>query len=135
MHWSEQYLGKPWVRGGRGPNSFDCWGFVKAVYRDGLGVELQDYPTERAGVVSLAFAIRGAASGPLWSEVETPDEFDGISICSPRGVAHHVGIWTCADGGRVIHCNEGVGVVAVPRNRLEAHGLPKLRFYRHADNR
>lgn len=36
-------LGLPFADGGRGPDSYDCWGIVREVYRR-YGVTLPDYP-------------------------------------------------------------------------------------------
>jgi cell wall-associated NlpC family hydrolase len=39
-HWAIQYLNKPWVSGGVGPDEFDCWGFVRYLKRQREGIEL-----------------------------------------------------------------------------------------------
>ena len=40
MHWTADYLGKPWRNGADGPDAFDCYGLVRAVYRDRYGIEM-----------------------------------------------------------------------------------------------
>lgn len=39
VEYAKQFLGKPYVYGGNGPNSFDCSGFVKYVYKN-FGINL-----------------------------------------------------------------------------------------------
>ena len=52
MHWTAEYLGKPWRNGAAGPDAFDCYGLVRAVYRDRYGVEYEIDPLP-AGTTNL----------------------------------------------------------------------------------
>ena len=39
-HWATEYIGKPWERMARGPDTFDCWGLVYDIYKNKHGIEL-----------------------------------------------------------------------------------------------
>ena len=36
-HFANKYIGRPWVAGAQGPDSFDCWGFVRYVLKHEYG--------------------------------------------------------------------------------------------------
>lgn len=44
MHWAIQYLGCPWSATGEGPDSFNCWNFVRFVQARHFGRELPAIP-------------------------------------------------------------------------------------------
>src|ERR1051325_7200586 len=44
-------LGKPFEWGGRGPDSFDCYGLVKFVLGRN-GINIPDYPSNKSGVLN-----------------------------------------------------------------------------------
>ena len=41
--WYEDYLGLPWALGGRDRNGIDCWGLVRLVHKELLGIELPSW--------------------------------------------------------------------------------------------
>lgn len=44
VEYAKKFLGKPYVYGGNGPNSFDCSGFTKYVYKNfGINIERTSY--------------------------------------------------------------------------------------------
>lgn len=54
----EELVGKPFEYGGRGPDSYDCYGLVKALLEERQGVKVPDYksPTD-AHKISAIFAL------------------------------------------------------------------------------
>ena len=36
-HFALKYIGLPWVAGAQGPDSFDCWGFVRYIHKQEYG--------------------------------------------------------------------------------------------------
>ncbi|MBN2168245.1 MAG: C40 family peptidase [Actinobacteria bacterium] len=87
-------LGKPYVWGGSGPNSFDCSGLVQYCYRNGAGISLPHS--------SYAQANCGARVGA--SQLQPGD------IIGFRGWGH-VGIYV--GGGQYIHAPHSGDVVRV----------------------
>ena len=39
-HFANKYIGRPWVAGAQGPDSFDCWGFARWVLKHEYGVDV-----------------------------------------------------------------------------------------------
>ena len=40
---TDNYVGKPFVDGARGPDAYDCWGLVAAIYLEEYGITLPEY--------------------------------------------------------------------------------------------
>ena len=124
-------LGKPWVSGARGPDCFDCFGLLFDVYRVHKGVELLPYPINPANVASVARAIMIETNGGTWSQVSKPKEFDAVGMSKSKAF-HHIGVWTEADGGRVIHANDGQSVMVHTTEQLTQMGFNRIEFFRYA---
>lgn len=62
---AEQQIGKPYVWGARGPDSFDCSGLMQYVFRNALGMEIGSWtvPQESAGTI---ISIEDAQPGDLY---------------------------------------------------------------------
>ena len=82
-----KHIGKPYVWGAKGPDSFDCSGFTSYVYRVAQGREIGGWtvPQESAGAkISLSQLAPG-----------------DLVFWGPPGSTHHVGIYV--GGGQYIH--------------------------------
>lgn len=129
-HWAETYLGRPWVSGAAGPDAYDCYGLVRAVYAGRFGVALPVLEVDAARPLAAARAMRDFEGYGAWVSVDgRPAEGDVIQMGHARH-PHHVGIWIDADGGRVLHSVEGTGVLAQPLASLRLHGWNILTIYR-----
>lgn len=129
--WIAPYIGKPFEAFGRGPDAFDCWGIVRAVFADRLGIELP--PHDEIGPQNhraVAQAMQqGVATGP-WIAVDPPRAFD---VMVARRDPHsrypgHVGVMI--DPWRVLHVWESRDVHVSRINEPALKGLI-LGFYRH----
>lgn len=124
-HWAEQYVGRPWVAGAQGPDAFDCWAFFRHVQAAHFGiavppVEVEDYDNAAALVALLGnHPERGR-----WARVTAPTDGDGVIIHRPL----HVGVWLAVDGGGVLHCVRGAGVVFTPDARWAVSGFGRREF-------
>lgn len=84
------YIGLPFESGGRGPAGWDCYGLLRLVYAERLGIEL---PTHcgYADVMtpdSAAAIQRGLAD---WAPVDAPEPWDAV-LFNVDGVANHIGL-------------------------------------------
>lgn len=111
MSWWGRYIGLPF---GEGPGEVTCWGLVRRVYANHLGVDLPEYGEISArDLVRIARAMgRGKDDG--WRAVEQPQPFD---VCLMRGssgaaVVVHVGVVTLP--GFILHVEAASAAVVVP---------------------
>lgn len=133
-HWAESYIGRPWVSGAAGPNAFDCYGLVRAVYLDQYGIALPVFDADALRPLSARRAMRDYPDYSSWDGVTVPIEGDVIQM-GHASHPHHVGIYIAADGGRVLHSVSGAGVIAQSMTALAAHGWNILTIYRRRDAR
>lgn len=117
------YLDKPFADNGRGPDAFDCYGLVQALYRD-LGRPLPGYAS--TGEPSLIHALMDEAL-PLFARVEAPEPY-AIAAFSDRhpGFVGHFGL-VLEDSARFVHIRRGqcaaVERLAAPRWASKLRGL------------
>ena len=131
MHWAAKYIGRPWVNGAQGPEAFDCWGLVRFVLREQRGIALPVVDVDAGQLRQVARIFTSGENYAGWQQVEQPNELDGV-LMSHAKHPHHVGIWIDADGGQVLHCIEGAGVVAMNRLHLRLAGWNIISFWRHS---
>jgi cell wall-associated NlpC family hydrolase len=127
MHWIVQYINIPYVIGGRDRTGLDCWGLVWLVYREQFGIELPEMP----GIMqesTLRICREMEAHRSDWLPLEATQ--DGcLVVMSQRRHPHHVGIWTEADGGLIVHACPGMAVVAETKRRLQLKGFRHIHFH------
>lgn len=128
MHWASLYIGRPWVSGGAGPEAYDCYGLVRAVYRDRLGIDVPLVDYDALSLMSCAHAFRHVDYG-RYDRVESPRELDVVQM-SQAVRPHHVGLWLEIDGGGVLASVEPFGVVFQNRAALRLAGWNITDLYR-----
>ena len=141
-HWSDKYLGRPYVRG-----EFDCADLVVEVARAEFGREVA-LPRHAEGVRARDKQIE-RLTGELGRPVELTAEpaeviQDGdIVLMKAAGrrlsLGHHIGVAAVLSVGVaanlplgvcVLHCLAGVGVVRHPIDYLPERGLERTGIYR-----
>ena len=130
-HWAQQYLGRPWAPGAAGPDRFDCWGLFRHVQRTHYGRDLPEILVDPLSVLSCVRAIDDQQHSGLWQEVEHPQDGDAVVMAQGR-IPTHIGIWIDVDGGRVLHAQQGAGVIASSPQALTSMGWTHRRYYRYA---
>lgn len=100
-------IGVPFEYGGRGPNSFDCYGLVKHIYEH-HGLQLPDYTSPRDGAKITAMMNNEIV---LWEEC---DMKPGCTLLFRVPGNMHVGFYI---GNWFVHTWEGSG--GVTRERLK----------------
>lgn len=105
LDWSADYVGIPYKINGRDRDGIDCWGLVRLVYQEQLGVEIPSY----AGYYTDDKDHEGMATAfdeglPDWESVSTPQEFDSIWL-RILGIDCHTGIML--SNGRMLHAMIG----------------------------
>jgi len=115
----QDLIGKPYQRGARGPDAYDCWGLCVEVYRRG-GIDLPDFREdhmthERASQLMADLAHEHAE----W--IRLPENW--CFAYDPRG---HIGLFW---GGYVLHSARGCGAV-LQRSELFRMAAPCLLWAR-----
>lgn len=120
----KDYVGIPFVDGGRGWKGCDCWGLVRLVFKEEFGIELVDYKIS----YELGVLIDDAAKKEAVNWVPT-DKFDIPCLVEVRGLGGlttHVGV--SLTKGKMLHTNKALGSSTVislgsllVRNRVKGY--------------
>lgn len=118
MVWWEKYIGIPFAEKGRDLSGVDCWGLVRLVYKEQLGIDLPSYDREYADSNDREVLARlvNAEEEKLWHHPEKPQPFDVI-IINMLGMPTHVGI--VIDSSKMLHCLKGADTVCERFNGLK----------------
>lgn len=127
-HWADQYLGHRWESGATGPDAWDCGTFVRHIELLHFGRAVPDVVVDATRMRDVVRAIDGLDLGD-WDEVAQPRDGDGAILAYSRH-GSHVGVWIDVDGGGVLHCQNGAGVIFTPANRLKMCGWARVKYYR-----
>lgn len=122
-------LGRPYEKGGAGPDSFDCYGFTRWIQQEVFGREMPLFQAPSlSGRFATASVIQTHPERRQWQRV--PAATDGAIVSmARRECAYHLGTWIADDGGLIVHCMERMGVVVDTIPELIAAGWRSLRFY------
>jgi cell wall-associated NlpC family hydrolase len=130
-HWAHGYIGRRWVSGARGPDTFDCWGLLWYVKRKHYGQDVPEYPGIDAASLGIVTGLidSGAKQGD-WEQLLFP--IDGCAVGMSRGRRlHHVGIYVDVDGGLVLHAHDRARVLAQSIPSLRNAGYRRIEFFEH----
>lgn len=125
MHWSEPYIGAPYVHG-----AADCLALFVRVSREVFGREIPDGATIDRAVSRLGRAAQMSDGVESLGQVtESPKEGDAVlMICAGR--PSHIGVYCLVDNEpSVLHAMENAGMVVrhaireLPRYALRLEGF------------
>ena len=121
-----QYLGLPWIEGQR-----DCWLFfreIQAKHYDRI------VPIVDVDVMDIRDVIHkvDAEKKAHWEQIDKPE--DGCAVLMSRNrYPVHIGMWLDIDGGKVLHCAQGMGVVFQNRQALKFDGWTGITYWKCID--
>jgi len=104
----QDLIGKPFTDGGRGPDTYDCWGLVAEVFRR-YGTELQDYKLcchDYKGFYKLFIADITTRKRWEYSNIPIPAV---VAIRFNKPFVNHVGVYI--GEFKFLHTREKTGVV------------------------
>ena len=116
LGWINEYIGTPYVSGGRDINGVDCYGLAKLVYAQEYGEQLPDWQTDEITIRETDKIISSVVTSGDFTEKEVPGDGDFV-ICKRTKASHHIGLWF---GGGVLHALDGFGVIYEPLPRFES---------------
>ena len=83
MHWATEYVGKPYLLRGEGPDAYDCWGLARSIFKSRMGL---DMPQVAVGQATNLAAMREIACGFGWAKVDAaPQEYDALLMQTVMG--------------------------------------------------
>lgn len=124
------YIGLPWVAGAQGPNQFDCMGFFRHVQGLHFGIDVPSIVAPDVDDASSLVALFGRhPERKRWALEPTPTHGCAVIIRRPL----HIGTWLGIDGGGVLHCVRGIGVVFTPDASWPCSGFGEREFFKLAE--
>lgn len=126
-HWTEQYIGREYVRG-----EYDCASLVVDVQREVFGRDVPDFgerPGRRSDEMEMIAEMLDEAE-ELVERVEEPEEGCAVQIKVSMNLTH-VGTYCEINGeGYVLHNIKKHGVIATKVRDLWRHGWVVEGYYR-----
>lgn len=130
----ERLIGTPWKEGGRSltDGGLDCFGLLKVVYDECLGIELPEYSDITRDTEGFRDIM--SAESNKWVSVIHPQHLDAVLFVK-NGIASHVGVFIVSQSrGYVLHAVDGFGVVRTHVRDARFFGFGKLNFFRHGNS-
>lgn len=128
MSWAD-YIGLPYEAGAQGPEAYDCMSFFRLLQKEHFGIEVPmviapDYDDPN----SLADLMRGHEERHRWSRISQPNHGCAVIVHRPM----HIGTWLDVDGGGVLHCVKGIGVIFTNERSWQLSGFGRREYFRFA---
>lgn len=102
LNWWNDYVGIPYVVGGRTREGLDCWGLVRLVYDEQLGIKLPSFEHVAPGDEAAEVMARNREEWLPVADVSKPGD---VALFRVLGSESHVGLVT--QGGHFLHAREG----------------------------
>lgn len=108
-------IGVPFAYGGRGPDTYDCYGLLIELHRR-QGMDIPDYRSS-SDVRVISDSMRESIHNGVWRQKKmTEVDVGDVLLLRVKGLPCHVGMVVGKD--RFIHTWEGVGGVLTERTSL-----------------
>ena len=120
------YLGLPWVFGQR-----DCWCFFRELSKKYYN---RDVPAVDVDLHNLRDIMQkiDREKKAHWIQIKEP--IDGCAVLMQRNkMPVHIGMWLENDGGKVLHCAQGIGVVFQRLQDLKFDGWSQFTYWELKD--
>lgn len=128
MSWAQQYIGVPWEAGAQGPHAFDCMGFFRCIQSRHFGIELPAIVAPDYDDPTRLVSFFGRHQEHFnWQQIDVPVQGCAVIVRKPL----HVGVWLEIDGGGVMHCVRGVGVIFTSDSAWPNSGFGKKEYFNH----
>lgn len=124
-HWASKYLGDEWSR-----ENHDCFIFFRRVQKEQFGRDIPAFDVDAANRMACARAVAANPERGNWLPVDVPQEGDAVLLAHAKHPSH-IGVWVDVDGGGVLHCVKGPGVVFQKIISLKSGGWGHLEYMRH----
>ena len=78
---------------------------------------------------TLANLFKTHGERAMWSRIDWPEHGCAVIVHNPL----HIGTWLDMDGGGVLHCVKGVGVVYTHGAAWPSSGFGRREYFRHIE--
>lgn len=135
MNWVDKYQFIPFVNLGWDFNGVHCWGLVRLVYKNELGIDLPTYgDTSATDLKTLSQKITYHSDDEKWYAVQCGQlkTFDVVvmKFAGSRRIGH-VGVYV--GNGQVMHCEKATDVAIVPfSHHTVKHRIAAFRRHKEA---
>lgn len=119
----DDLIGVKFKYGGRGPETFDCWGLVQECHRRWHGVELPDYRSTASPERNAA--LMASEGQKLWQQLPGIEP-GSILLIRVKRYGAHVGF--AHSRTRFLQALEGFGVIESRAARFERQILGAYRY-------
>jgi len=103
----DDYVGIPFRAGGRDRDGLDCWGLVRLVYQEQLGLDLPSYDGIFSGQQDAEAAGETMAQeSRRWQRVQNWEPHDVLLMRVSNAIPTHVGVYL--GDGWMLHALEGI---------------------------
>lgn len=116
IHFANKYIGLPWVAGRQGPDSFDCWGFVRWVLAHEYGHIVPPVNINPDNLRDVLRAFKEDLAFQAFKEVEKPQDGDVVLMRQSKNPVH---------AGPVVGCRRRWGLALCSGQRC---GVSKRTF-------
>lgn len=121
------YIGIPWEAGAQGPASYDCMAFFRHIQGKHFNVDVPaiiapDYEDPMA----LSALFSNHEERQRWVSISKPEHGCAVMVRRPM----HIGVWLDIDGGGVLHCVRGAGVVYTAESSWATSGFGRREYFR-----
>lgn len=129
-HWASELMerGIYWESGGKGPESYDCWSFVRFIWKEYFDISVPEIGVNANNILNVAKELRDNEERMKWNKVDSPKEGDAVLLAHAK-FPTHIGVWIDEDGGGVLHCVKGAGVVFQSIASLENSGWGRIEYF------
>lgn len=128
-HFASKYIGRLWVAGAQGPDTFDCWGFVRWILEHEYGVKVPQVNVNPDNLRDVLTAFKTDLAFQAFKETANPKDGDVVLLRQAKNPVH-AGLWLDIDGGGVLHCVRESGVVFQNIRSLNLAGWFLDSYYR-----
>lgn len=120
------WIGKQYQHNGRGPELFDCWGLLRAVYKARTGITLPQWQIVNPAPQNVTRLITAHRDAGHAIEVAVPQDMDIVMLVR-RTLCFHCGLFIA---GGVLHCSKVAGGSSYERLADFTALSGQVRFYR-----
>lgn len=122
-----RHIGIPWEAGAQGPHAYDCMSFFRYIQAREFGIQVPAIIAPDYDDPTVLVELFGKhEERARWGRVEKPRHGDAVIIHKPM----HIGTWLDIDGGGVLHCVRGSGVIFTADAAWRLSGFGRREFFR-----